>query len=495
MDESGARIGCPAGEHVVVPSEVKEMYTSSPENRKSVTVIETIIADGREPLPPFIIAPGQKIMDNWISEELVGNERLACTPTGYTNNQIVMEYLDHLIEHSHAGPDKPWKLLLLDGHESHRYDPFQLKAAEHHIKLFFYPSHLTHVLQPLDVGIFRPWKHYHSLAVQAALRSLDFEYTITSFFRDLSSIRKQTMQKHTIVNSFKDSGMWPPSTKAGIKKMRTYQKKKRTINEVEDDDLPALPPVRPEEMWTTAATIRALGDRDPTQFSEPSIQLFHSTMKSVDVQLQKSHLTTLEHAALQEKIRADQKRKSTSRRSIHKGGPSARVDDLREKIKIRDQHERTEGLRKAEKRLAQAINKAKNELKAQGIQARKDEKARLNRLREYTAKCELPPPDDMLPIREPDKQPTTLEQLKCTEEFYPGLVQNIREIKKELGLLDQGDGGDDVVLRLEDSQEKENVPDYMDSSPPPPNLVDSSDVESNAGSIDSVTRNADFIAF
>ena len=113
--------------------------------------------------------------------------------------------------------------------------------------------------------------------------------------------------------------MWPPSTKAGIQKMRTHQKKKRIINEVEDDDLPALPPVRPEEMWTTAATIRALGDRDPTQFSEPSIQLFHSTMKSVDVQLQKSHLTTLEHAALQEKIRADQKRKSTSRRSIHKG--------------------------------------------------------------------------------------------------------------------------------------------------------------------------------
>ena len=57
MDESGARIGCPAGEHVVVPSEIKEMYTSSPENRKSVTVIETIIADGIEPLPPFIMIP------------------------------------------------------------------------------------------------------------------------------------------------------------------------------------------------------------------------------------------------------------------------------------------------------------------------------------------------------------------------------------------------------------------------------------------------------
>jgi hypothetical protein len=58
MDELGARVGCPRGEDVVVPIEVKELYTASPENRKSVTVIETAIVDGREPLPPFIIALG-----------------------------------------------------------------------------------------------------------------------------------------------------------------------------------------------------------------------------------------------------------------------------------------------------------------------------------------------------------------------------------------------------------------------------------------------------
>ena len=148
-----------------------------------------------------------------------------------------MEYLDHLIEHSRAGPDKPWKILLLDGHESHRTDDFQLKAAENHIKLFFFPSHLTHVLQPLDVGIFQPWKHCHNLAVQRALHSLDFEYSITSFFRDLTSIRQQTMQKHTILNAFENSGMWPVSCKAGLKKMRAYQKKrKRTIEDVEEED-------------------------------------------------------------------------------------------------------------------------------------------------------------------------------------------------------------------------------------------------------------------
>ena len=46
MDESGVRVGCPAGEEVVVPINVTDLYAPSPENRKSVTVFETIHADG-----------------------------------------------------------------------------------------------------------------------------------------------------------------------------------------------------------------------------------------------------------------------------------------------------------------------------------------------------------------------------------------------------------------------------------------------------------------
>ena len=67
--------------------------------------------------------------------------------------------------------------------------------------------------------------------------------------------------------------MWPVSAKAGIQKMRSYQKRKRTINEVEDEDLklPALPPTRPPEMWTTLTTVRALDDRDPTTWSNNTV--------------------------------------------------------------------------------------------------------------------------------------------------------------------------------------------------------------------------------
>src|SRR5436305_6452936 len=134
---------------VVVPIQAKELYASSPENRKSLTIIETIYADGREPLPPFIICPGKQIMENWIHDNLKGNEVITNSPTGYTNNDIIMQYLDHLIEQTGAGSSKLWKMLLCDGYITHEYPEFVIKASENHIILFEYPSLLTHALQPL----------------------------------------------------------------------------------------------------------------------------------------------------------------------------------------------------------------------------------------------------------------------------------------------------------------------------------------------------------
>jgi hypothetical protein len=96
------------------------------------------------------------------------------------------------------------------------------------------------------------------------------------------------MQRHTIINAFASSGMWPPSAKARIKKMRSYRKKKRSINKVEEDDtleLPRLLPTRSLEIWNTAAAVQALDDQDPTLYSDNTIQVFYNTIKKVDIQL------------------------------------------------------------------------------------------------------------------------------------------------------------------------------------------------------------------
>jgi hypothetical protein len=64
MDKSGARISCPTSKYIIIPIEVKELYIASPENCKSVIIIETIYTDRYKPLPPFIIIPGKKIINN-----------------------------------------------------------------------------------------------------------------------------------------------------------------------------------------------------------------------------------------------------------------------------------------------------------------------------------------------------------------------------------------------------------------------------------------------
>ncbi|RPB00719.1 hypothetical protein L873DRAFT_1600795, partial [Choiromyces venosus 120613-1] len=127
MDESGVRIGCPIGEIIVVPTEVKELYTAGPENRKSLMIIEAICADGTPSPPPIIICPEEKIIESWIHENLTGAE------------------LDHFIKYIEAGPDKYWHMLHVDGHITHHQDDFIIKCHENHIVPFEFPSHLTHV--------------------------------------------------------------------------------------------------------------------------------------------------------------------------------------------------------------------------------------------------------------------------------------------------------------------------------------------------------------
>jgi hypothetical protein len=348
------------------------------------------------------------------------------------------------------------------------------------------------------------------MAIHAALRSLDFEYTITSFFRDLTFIRTQTMQKYIIKNAFESSGIWPVNYKARIKKMRSYGKKKRSIEEVEAEDsldLPPLLPTRPDKVWNTASTLRALADRDPTKFSDNSKETWKITVKKVNVQLQKSHLQTIEHQALQTKLREEYNRKAKSRKSSHKGGPSASVAELRIKIKEKKEKDDGEALRKAKKKLATAINRAKNHLKDTGIQARKDEKARLARIIEYRSKDELIPVEDMAPIREPDKNPMIIERARCEEDFYPDLQLVVRQLTASLSnlapdrleapntFININEDEDVVINTTERKHQKERVGEYIDSSPPPFIIPDSSDMESNAGSIDSIQANTDFVQF
>ena len=124
INKSSVYVRCPAGEQVIVLLNIKELYTTSPKNKKSVTVIKTVYTNSREPLPSFVIALGKKIINSWVNKNLIGKEHICATNTSYINNTIVIKYLDHLIKYFYARLTKPWKILLLNRHESYYYKPF-----------------------------------------------------------------------------------------------------------------------------------------------------------------------------------------------------------------------------------------------------------------------------------------------------------------------------------------------------------------------------------
>ena len=86
------------------------------------------------------------------------------SPRGWTDQELGLKWLQKDFEPqtaqwNHSGG---YRLLILDGHNSHGTYKFCKFATDHKSLILCLPSHTTHVLQPLDVGIFGPlasaWK-------------------------------------------------------------------------------------------------------------------------------------------------------------------------------------------------------------------------------------------------------------------------------------------------------------------------------------------------
>lgn len=52
-------------------------------------------------------------------------------------------------------PETERALLLMDGHKAHDNDEVRQLLAQHHIDVEFFLPHATHLMQPLDVVLFR----------------------------------------------------------------------------------------------------------------------------------------------------------------------------------------------------------------------------------------------------------------------------------------------------------------------------------------------------
>ncbi|KFY86473.1 hypothetical protein V500_07602 [Pseudogymnoascus sp. VKM F-4518 (FW-2643)] len=398
MDETGFRVGIPGGERVMVPRAVKQLYTPSPENRISITIIEAVSARGQE-IAPVLVVPGKIHMESWYPENLGGNELILLSETGYSNSQLALRWLQHFIELTAPhDPGNP-KVLLLDSHVSHTSPEFVIMAAKYHIILWAFPSHLTHVLQPLDVGIFQPYKHWHRQAVLRAIREVDITYNLPLFMRDFPQIRERTFKESTIQSAFQKAGIWPISCNTALEKLRTYSKPRQPTQPT----TPTLPrPITPipSTFQDVEQGLQRWKERVPEAFSSPSRQSYGNWLTGAARVLAAGQLQELDLQAIRQQVK-NSKKKRPGRGQLQRGG-ELRASEAHE-LQAQKAELQAQKLAATEARkLSQATNQARKQLRRAGIEARKQERLRKKSVAQLT-KLGLPiPPELEDPITDPE---------------------------------------------------------------------------------------------
>ena len=158
MDESGFGIGTSQTNCVVVDATMCIHWKVVLSRQEWVSVIECISAD-KYILPPLVIFKATTIDSTWSTNPYVYDWRFSASTKGWTSNIHRLQWLQQVFEpETHGIADGRPRLLIADGYNSHISASFIAHYMQYNIDLLILPPHCSHILQPLDIGVFRPLK-------------------------------------------------------------------------------------------------------------------------------------------------------------------------------------------------------------------------------------------------------------------------------------------------------------------------------------------------
>ncbi|KDN61738.1 putative transposase [Colletotrichum sublineola] len=262
-DESGCRIGCINGQvHVIVlkrPRHCRQPEVIDPANRESCTVVGCGNAIG-DSIPVYMIFKAWPVTA-WVDYQIQERVRFAHSTTGFSSQEVMMDYIRHFNTESYEysakyrrmghlfgdyfGIDaygcgsytfeynlpngqsttgcrpyhnyrhtmellkRPYRLLLLDGFSGHVSLVLMEYCIRYDIILGFFPAHITHILQPMDVGVFQPFKKAQQQVLRNHIRDGNLMFTRGDFVSSLRTMTNAAFTKRNIMNGFEKAGIWP----------------------------------------------------------------------------------------------------------------------------------------------------------------------------------------------------------------------------------------------------------------------------------------------
>ena len=123
------------------------------------------------------------------------------------HSEIYLEWLDFFLKS--IPPARP-VLLLEDGHSSHITIDVIEKARANDVHLLCLPAHTSHILQPLDIGVFKSFKtHYNKACRRYMASNPGCVITADVIAGLIAEAWPQSMTPMNILSGFKKCGVYP----------------------------------------------------------------------------------------------------------------------------------------------------------------------------------------------------------------------------------------------------------------------------------------------
>lgn len=172
-------------------------------SREWVSLLECISMDGGILAPQIIFKAKKKQAEwAWVIQDRATN--ITFLETRWTNNKIGLFWFKETFKPqswARMNGEDCYRLLFLDGHASHITREAIKFRENNKIILLCLPSHFTHLLQPLGVGIFGPFALTYKRILEQSVRP-GAGYHIENFFVNVPKSKSRMSLKGTGLLSF-----------------------------------------------------------------------------------------------------------------------------------------------------------------------------------------------------------------------------------------------------------------------------------------------------
>lgn len=197
----------PSRVKVVGQKGVAATRTISSPGRDNTSVLMAASADG-EKAPPLIIFKGKNVWSEWTARRDKESDVVyAATKNGWMEATVFENYFvkTFLKQVANRRPI----LLIFDGHSTHVTLKLIEEALKENITILKLPPHTSHMLQPMDLSVFKTFKYswdeelikWQRLNVGLKLPKKIFSEMIINIWENID--------KEIIINGFKKGGIYP----------------------------------------------------------------------------------------------------------------------------------------------------------------------------------------------------------------------------------------------------------------------------------------------